>query len=72
MAKRMGGEIDFNHGASNASVVAILFPKSFTAKINEISRLFLLDISHNDWDMVICNISAPTKDKQNDQIEFLT
>ena len=72
-----GGEIYFSHGTSSARGVATLIPKQFDIRINNLiaddtGRFLLLDASTDDWEMVICNVYAPTKDKETEQINFIT
>ena len=71
-----GGEIYFCHGTSNARGVAILFPKMSNFIVDKITkddngRFLLMDIRTEDWNITLGNIYAPTKDKQQDQTEFI-
>jgi len=74
--KLWGNEIIFNHGTSSRCGIAILLPFKLSYKIKDIvsdnkGRFLLLNIAIDENEYVIINIYAPTKDKINDQIEFL-
>ena len=71
-----GGNIYFSHGTSCARGVAILIPKNMCFTINNMimddnGRFILLDIKHDDWEILICNIYAPTKDNEPGQVSLL-
>ena len=74
--KEWEGDVYFNHGTNLACGVAILMPKNLVYTVNDQvidnhGRFLLLDISTEDWNMVIINIYAPTKDHALEQIDFL-
>ena len=74
--KEWGGQIYFSHGTSCARGVAVLVPKNMSFIIENLIKddngcFILLDIKHVDWEIVICNIYAPTKDTESDQLALL-
>ena len=65
--REWGGEMYFCHGTNASKGVAILFPKHFHVEVNNCvkddnGRMLLLDIEMCEWNMIIVNIYAPTKD----------
>ena len=74
--KEWGGDIEFSHGSCGSRGVAILFPPKMDVTINSksfdtLGRLLLLDTTIDDQNIILINVYAPTKDKPNEQIEFL-
>ena len=74
--REWGGDIVFSHGSSSARGVAILFPKGLdyslnTSVIDLNGRFILLDIKTDDWELLLCNVYFPTKDKQTEQLDFI-
>ena len=74
--KDWDGSMVYCHGTSNSKGVMILFSKDIQLKINEIKtldggRFLLVNCDINDKNYVLCCIYAPTKDKQNEQLQFL-
>ncbi len=70
------GEIIFNHGTPHSCGVAILFPKNVEyitncIKTDDNGRFLLVDIDIGGENMILVNVYAPTKDKANEQEEFL-
>ena len=75
--REWGNKIEFSHGTCGSRGVAILFPKHLEYTINnryadQEGRFLLLDITVQEEPMILCNIYAPTKDKQPEQIDFIT
>ncbi len=75
--KDWGGNIVFNHGTPQSRGVAILFPRAVeyivkSTEVDQNGRALLLDIDIEGENMVLVNIYAPTKDKENKQIQFLS
>ena len=76
--KEWGGKIFFSHGWSNSSGVAILIPNKLLPdfKINNIEtdrdgRLLILDCSISDNPFIIICVYFPTKDKVQQQLDYL-
>ena len=74
--KEWGGDIIFSHGSSLARGVAILIPKGLDYTVNNSSkdkdgRFILMDIKTEDWELLLCNVYFPTKDKHKDQLDFI-
>ena len=76
--KEWGGKIFFSHGWSNSSGVAILIPNNLLPdfKINNLAtdhdgRLLILDCSISDNPFIIICIYFPTKDKVQQQLDYL-
>ena len=70
------GHVEFCHGSSNSKGVMILFNIDAHFKINEIKRhnegrFLVVDCNINEQTYIFCCVYAPTKDKQNDQLNFL-
>ena len=76
--KEWGGQIYFSHGEFNARGVATLIPKEYNNRFEYIEghkdnngRFLLISCKIDNIPLIIINIYAPTKDKQNDQINFI-
>jgi len=74
--REWGGEILFSHGSRKSKGVAILLPKSLKIEINQTTtdndgRLIMTDIDIEDQSFILVNLYAPTKDKQNEQLQLL-
>ena len=70
------GEIFYSHGTASSRGVAILIPKGIHTHVKEIQtdkegRILLLNITIDNTDLVLCNVYAPTKDKSQEQMDFL-
>ncbi|MCP3901396.1 MAG: endonuclease/exonuclease/phosphatase family protein [Desulfobacteraceae bacterium] len=70
-----GGKIYFSHGSNCARGVAILFPKTMDVKIENVvtdrnGRFVIIDVVVDEWQTVLCNMYAPTKDKSSEQSSF--
>ena len=78
LEKEWGGKIFFSHGLSNSSEVTILIPNNLLPdfKINNLAtdhdgRLLILDCSISDNPFIIICIYFPTKDKVQQQLDYL-
>ena len=73
--KEWGGDMYFSHGSVNSKGVAILFPPNVDIEINRIEsddgRFLAIDMLLEKTHILLINIYAPTKDKENDQVAFL-
>ena len=72
-----GGQILFSHGKSNSSGVAVLFPTDMQIDItnhtgDDEGRLLVIDVNYEGHNFILCNVYAPTKDKMDKQLFFLT
>ena len=73
-----GGKIIFSNGTTNSKGVAILIPNSLDSEIiisttytDNSGRIILIDCKIKDNDLILINIYAPTKDKPEEQLDFL-
>ena len=71
-----GSKIYFCHGSHNSKGVAILMPLKYNFDITELfkdieGRILALTITQDDTTFNIVNIYAPTKDKSDQQLDFL-
>lgn len=73
-----GGQIYFSHGKSNKRGVAVLIPNELNLEFSYIDgirdqdgRIFLIQCEVEKLPLTIINVYAPTKDKQESQLEFL-
>ncbi|VDI10222.1 Hypothetical predicted protein [Mytilus galloprovincialis] len=74
--REWGGDIYFSHGETNSKGVAILFNSStdyiLKEKIaDENGRYLILTVEIDNTDFVFVNYYAPTKNFENDQIEYI-
>ena len=74
--REWGSDMLFSHGSSKSKGVAILLPKSLKIEINKTTldndgRLIMTDINIEDQNFILVNLYAPTKDKQNEQLQLL-
>ena len=75
--KEWDGEVIFSHGTANSKGVAIMFPKGLdykieTSIIDDYGRYILLKVQFEYQNIILINVYAPTKDKEADQILFIT
>jgi len=75
--QKWGGHIEFSHGTCGSRGVAVLFPKKLDVKLNHKikdvnGRFILIDMTLDSEHFILVNIYAPTKDKEGEQINFLT
>ena len=66
----------FSHGTSNSRGVATMIPKDMNVKVNNIrrdsnGRFLILEVLIEDACYVLVNTYAPTKDKVNQQLNFI-
>ena len=71
-----GSKIYFSHGTSNARGVAILMPMQYDFEVKELwkdteGRTMAISLIYDLQTVDIINIYAPTKDKIQNQIDFL-
>ena len=71
-----GSKIYFSHGMSNARGVAILMPTQYDFEVKELwkdteGRTMAISLIYDLQTVDIINIYAPTKDKIQNQIDFL-
>ena len=74
--REWGGHIEFSHGSCKSKGVAILFPPRLNFKINtekrdDNGRFILLDTDIEGINIILIAVYAPTKDKQNEQLNLL-
>ena len=75
--KDWGSKIYFSHGTNYARGVAIMMPMKFNFEIGNFwadkdGRIVTICLKYNDEYLTLVNIYAPTKDKKDDQVSFLT
>ena len=68
--------IFFSHGSSAARGVCIILPNNTDFKlVQEVTdsegRFILLHLILNDLELVLANVYAPTKDKKQEQLDFV-
>ena len=71
-----GGHILFSHGNNLSRGVAILFPKYLDYEVkncvsDNFGRFLMLELKIEEYDFLLVNIYAPTKDRETEQIDFL-
>ena len=71
-----GGSIYFSHGTTTARGVAILIPHSLDVIVNNIDtdkegRYVSLNVIFGEAELCLINAYAPTKDKEDKQVDFL-
>ena len=73
--REWGGHIEFCHGSSKSTGVAVLFPPKFDLtvekKVEGGGNFVVLDITIKEQQYLLINIYAPTKDKEQEQITML-
>ena len=75
--REWGGPIEFSHGTCGSRGIAILCPKQLDFKVvykikDSNGRFILIDVNFDNQNLVLVNIYAPTKDKEPEQLDFLT
>jgi exonuclease III len=75
-SKEWSGSIYLNSGTSQSRGVAVLIPDKMEHSIQKIlqdehGKYILLEGVFNSYELALCNIYAPTADKQREQLDFL-
>jgi exonuclease III len=75
-SKEWSGSIYLNSGTSQSRGVAVLIPDKMEHTIQKIlqdeyGKYILLEGVFNSYELALCNIYAPTADKQREQLDFL-
>ena len=71
-----GGPIYFSHGTTNSRGVAILIPNTMQVTVNDKvidtdDRFLSINVDIGEHCFTIINVYAPTKDKEEKQLEFM-
>ena len=76
--QQRGGEIFFSHGTSSQAGVCILFPNNATIDLkpeiifsDPYGRILLISINISGKLFYLCNVYAPTQQKQANQLSFI-